>query len=113
VLDRSDSIARTIISILVFFISGIVIGIITLIGSAIGLMNIMLVQFLNEQERLDYKAIGGKKKLVRRQFLIESVLISLMGAFWGIIWYCMQVNLIALSLGTRLCHSVELGDHWV
>ena len=102
VLDRSDSIARTIISILGFlFISGIVIGIITLIGSAIGLMNIMLVSVSERTREVGLiKAIGGKSKLVRRQFLIESVLISLMGAFWGIILGIAAGNLIALSLGT-------------
>jgi putative ABC transport system permease protein len=102
VLDRSDSVARTIISILGFlFISGIVIGIITLIGSAIGLMNIMLVSVSERTREVGLiKAIGGKSKLVRRQFLIESVLISLMGAFWGIILGVAAGNLIALSMGT-------------
>ena len=102
VLDRSDSVARTIINILGFlFISGIVIGFITLIGSAIGLMNIMLVSVSERTREVGLiKAIGGKKKLVRRQFLIESVMISLMGAFWGIIIGIIAGNLIALQLGT-------------
>jgi putative ABC transport system permease protein len=102
VLDRSDSVARTIINILGFlFISGIVIGFITLIGSAIGLMNIMLVSVSERTREVGLvKAIGGKKKMVRRQFLIESVMISLLGAFWGIILGIIAGNLIALQLGT-------------
>jgi putative ABC transport system permease protein len=102
VLDRSDSVARTIINILGFlFISGIVIGFITLIGSAIGLMNIMLVSVSERTREVGLiKAIGGKKKLVRRQFLIESVMISLLGAFWGILLGIIAGNIIALQLGT-------------
>jgi putative ABC transport system permease protein len=102
VLDRSDSIARTIISILGFLlISVMVIGIITLIGSAIGLMNIMLVSVSERTREVGLiKAIGGKSKMVRRQFLLESVIISLMGAFWGIILGIAAGNLIALSLNT-------------
>jgi putative ABC transport system permease protein len=102
VLDRSDSVARTIISILGFlFIAGIAIGFITLIGSAIGLMNIMLVSVSERTREVGLiKAIGGKKRMVGRQFLIESVIISLMGAFWGIITGIIAGNLIALSMGT-------------
>jgi putative ABC transport system permease protein len=102
VLDRSDSIARTIINILGFLlISVMVIGLITLAGSAIGLMNIMLVSVSERTREVGLiKAIGGKSNMVRRQFLLESVIISLMGAFWGIILGIAAGNLIALSLGT-------------
>ena len=102
VLDRSDSIARTIINILGFLlISVMVIGLITLVGSAIGLMNIMLVSVSERTREVGLiKAIGGKSNMVRRQFLLESVIISLMGAFWGIILGIAAGNLIALSLGT-------------
>jgi putative ABC transport system permease protein len=49
-------------------------------------MNIMLVA-VNERTREVglIKAIGGKSKNVRQQFLFESVIISLLGAFFGII----------------------------
>jgi putative ABC transport system permease protein len=64
-------------------------------------MNIMLVSVSERTREVGLiKAIGGKKKLVRRQFLIESVMISLMGAFWGIIIGIVAGNLIALQLGT-------------
>jgi putative ABC transport system permease protein len=102
VLDRSDSVARTALNILGFLlISVIVIGLITLIGSAIGLMNIMLVSVSERTREVGLiKAIGGKSKLIRRQFLLESVIISLMGAFWGIFFGILLGNLIALQLGT-------------
>jgi len=87
VIEKSDKVAELFIG----FLSSIAgsagaIGLITLIGAAIGLMNIMLVA-VNERTREVglIKAIGGKSKNVRQQFLFESVIISLLGAFFGII----------------------------
>lgn len=77
------------------------IGMITLIGAAIGLMNIMLVA-VNERTREVglIKAIGGKQKNIRWQFLFESTLISLLGAFFGIILGILVGNLFAAFLKT-------------
>ena len=77
------------------------VGALTLGIGGIGLMNIMLVSVSERTREVGLvKAIGGKKKMVRRQFLIESVMISLLGAFWGIILGIISGNLIALQLGT-------------
>ncbi|HMX78426.1 MAG TPA: ABC transporter permease [Chitinophagaceae bacterium] len=86
-LDRSDSVAEKAMNILGFFtLSVLFIGFITLIGSAIALMNIMLVSVSERTREVGLvKAIGGKSKSVRTQFLLESVIISLLGAFFGII----------------------------
>lgn len=86
-LDRSDSVAEKAMNILGFFtLSVLFIGFITLIGSAIALMNIMLVSVSERTREVGLvKAIGGKSKSVRSQFLIESVIISLLGAVFGII----------------------------
>lgn len=87
VLDRSDSVAEKAMNILGFFtLSVIFIGFITLVGAAIALMNIMLVSVSERTREVGLiKAIGGKGKSVQAQFLIESVVISLLGAFFGII----------------------------
>ena len=87
ILDRSDSVAEKAMNILRFFtLSVIFIGFITLIGSAIALMNIMLVSVSERTREVGLvKAIGGKGKSIKSQFLIESVIISLLGAFFGII----------------------------
>lgn len=102
VLDRSDSIAEKAMKSLGFItISAMVIGLITLIGAAIGLMNIMLVSVAERTKEVGLiKAIGGKSKLVRRQFLLEAVIISVMGAIFGIVLGILVGNLFSVVLNT-------------
>ena len=99
-IEKSDRVAEMFIG----FLSSIAgsagaIGLITLIGAAIGLMNIMLVA-VNERTREVglIKAIGGKRKNVRQQFLFESIIISLFGAFFGIILGILVGNIFAAYL---------------
>ena len=102
VIDKSDKFAEMFIG----FLAGIsgaagAIGMITLIGAAIGLMNIMLVAVSERTREVGLiKAIGGKKKDVRRQFLFESVCISLLGAVFGIILGVGVGNIFSLVLNT-------------
>jgi len=102
VLDRSDSVAETAMNSLRFLtISANVIGLITLIGAAIGLMNIMLVSVSERTREVGLiKAIGGKSRLVSRQFLTEAILISLMGAGFGILLGIGVGNIFSLVLDT-------------
>jgi putative ABC transport system permease protein len=102
VLDRSDSIVEKAMNTLGFLtISATVIGFITLIGAAIGLMNIMLVSVSERTREVGLvKAIGGKSKIVRRQFLMEAVLISVLGAIFGIFLGVMVGNLFSIVLNT-------------
>jgi len=101
-IDKSDALAETFIG----FLSGIsgaagVIGLITLIGAAIGLMNIMLVAVTERTKEVGLiKALGGTRKIVRMQFLFESVIISSMGAVIGIILGVLGGNIIGMALGT-------------
>jgi putative ABC transport system permease protein len=102
VLDRSDSVAETAMNSLRFLtISATVIGLITLIGAAIGLMNIMLVSVSERTREVGLiKAIGGKSRIVSRQFLTEAILISLMGAAFGILLGIGVGNIFSLVLNT-------------
>jgi putative ABC transport system permease protein len=102
VLERSNSIAEKAISVLGYLTAAvIVIGFITLIGSAIGLMNIMLVAVAERTKEVGLiKAIGGKSKAVRQQFLWESIIISVLGALFGIILGILVGNLFSLVLNT-------------
>ncbi len=102
VIDKSDKFAQMFIG----FLAGVsgaagAIGMITLIGAAIGLMNIMLVAVSERTREVGLiKAIGGKKKDVRRQFLFESVCISILGAVIGIILGILVGNLFSVILNT-------------
>jgi putative ABC transport system permease protein len=102
VLDRSDSIAEKAMNSLGFLtISATVIGLITLIGAAIGLMNIMLVSVSERTKEVGLvKAIGGKSKMVRRQFLLEAMIISVLGALFGIILGIFVGNIFSIVLST-------------
>jgi putative ABC transport system permease protein len=101
-IDKSDALAETFIGFLKG-ISGVtvIIGFLTLMGAAIGLMNIMLVAVTERTKEVGLiKALGGTKKIVRQQFLFESVIISSMGAVIGIVLGVLGGNLIGLALGT-------------
>lgn len=102
VLDRSDSVAEKAMNSLRFLtISATVIGLITLIGAAIGLMNIMLVSVSERTREVGLvKAIGGKSQMVSRQFLLEAIIISMLGAFFGIILGILVGNSFSLVLNT-------------
>jgi len=102
VLDRADSVAEKAMNSLGFLtISATVIGLITLIGAAIGLMNIMLVSVSERTREVGLiKAIGGKRRSVSRQFLLEAIIISILGAFFGIILGVAVGNLFSFVLKT-------------
>ncbi len=101
-LEKSDKFAELFIG----FLSSITgsagaIGLITLIGAAIGLMNIMLVAVNERTKEVGLiKAIGGKSRNVRQQFLFESVIISMLGALFGIFLGVMVGNLFSIILKT-------------
>ncbi|WP_026764198.1 ABC transporter permease [Sediminibacterium salmoneum] len=102
VIEKSDKFAEMFIG----FLSSITgaasaIGLITLIGAAIGLMNIMLVAVNERTKEVGLvKAIGGKSKYVRQQFLFESMIISLLGALFGIILGILVGNIFGIILDT-------------
>jgi putative ABC transport system permease protein len=101
-INKSDSIAEVFMNSLgAITTAAAFIGLITLIGAAIGLMNIMLVA-VNERTREIglIKAIGGTKRSIRTQFLFESVLISLIGAIFGIVLGVLVGNIVGMFLHT-------------
>ncbi len=101
-IDKSDSIAETLLTNLGFLEKGTIgIAFITLIGAAIGLMNIMLVAVNERTKEIGLiKALGGTKEDIRAQFLYESILISLLGAVVGIVSGVLLGNVVAILLKT-------------
>lgn len=101
-IDKSDALAEMFIGLL----SGIgsaagAIGFITLMGAAIGLMNIMLVAVTERTKEVGLiKALGGTKRGIRQQFLLESVIISFLGAVIGILLGVLGGNVVGMALNT-------------
>jgi putative ABC transport system permease protein len=86
-IDRSDSIQQELSGQLAYVtVGGVAIGAITLIGAAIGLMNIMLVSVTERTREIGVrKAIGATPAIIRKQFLIEAIVICIIGGVAGII----------------------------
>lgn len=99
-ITKSDAIAQTLFENLKYIaIGGIAIGVITLIGASIGLMNIMLVSVTERTREIGVrKAIGANPSVIRKQFLIEAVVICLMGGALGILLGILLGNSISLMM---------------
>ena len=87
-ISRSDDLVNKIASITgVLGISAWIIGIITVLGSSIALMNIMIVSVTERTREIGVrKSLGATQKTIAWQFFMETLLIGQMGGFVGIIF---------------------------
>jgi putative ABC transport system permease protein len=77
--------------------AAVIIGIITLLGSVIGLMNIMLVSVAERTREIGVsKALGARSSTIKQQFLTEAIMISLLGGLAGVISGMMMGNLVGV-----------------
>ena len=100
-ITKSDSLANMLIDkIQTVTLGATLIGIITLLGAAIGLMNIMLVSVTERTREIGIrKSLGATAQLIRNQFLMEAVVICLIGGALGIILGVGLGNLLSFQLG--------------
>ncbi|HEX5625709.1 MAG TPA: ABC transporter permease [Saprospiraceae bacterium] len=80
--------------------AAIAIGLMTLLGAAIGLMNIMLVSVTERIREIGIaKALGATRKNIIQQFLTEAVLICQLGGLLGILLGIPVGNIVTLLIG--------------
>lgn len=101
-LDSIDQI-NTMLSLLLTGIASI-----SLIVGGIGIMNMMLVSVTERTTEIGLrKALGAKPRTIRLQFLLESILLSLMGGVMGILVGAMLAFGVSLMISTPFTLSVS------
>jgi len=98
---RSDSVAKSLIENLSMVTKvAFIIGIITLLGASIALMNIMLVSVTERTREIGTrKAIGATKRSITQQFLTEAIIITQLGGWTGILFGIVIGNVVAKQIG--------------
>lgn len=96
-MERSDDLINRITSITgILETAAWIISIITILGSSIALMNIMLVSVTERTREIGVrKAMGAKNSTIATQFLIETIVIGQFGSILGIILGVLTGLLIA------------------
>lgn len=101
-VEKSDNLARLLIENIQYVtMAATIIGLITLLGAAIGLMNIMLVSVSERTREIGIrKAMGATSKMIRDQFLVEAIVIGQLGGLLGIVMGIMVGNIMSVILGS-------------
>jgi putative ABC transport system permease protein len=86
-IERSDDLINRVASITGYLeVAAWIISIITILGSSIALMNIMLVSVTERTREIGVrKALGAKNATISTQFFIETIVIGQIGSVLGII----------------------------
>ena len=100
-LERSDDLINRILSITgALNIAAWIISIITIFGSSIALMNIMLVTVTERTREIGVrKALGAKKNTIATQFFLETLVIGQIGGLLGI--------LLGIGIGYAVATSLD------
>lgn len=96
-IAKSETLAQELESITsILRLGGFGVGFITLLGACIALMNIMLVSVTERTMEVGVrKALGATPLRIRQQFIIEALIVCVLGGLGGIIFGILIGNLIA------------------
>lgn len=100
-IRRSDSVLKELENISGYLkIGGSLVGFITLLGASIGLMNIMMVSVTERTREIGVrKALGATKLQIRQQFLVEAIVVCLLGGVFGVLMGVVMGNAVAGLIG--------------
>lgn len=100
-IRRSDSVLKELENISGYLkIGGSLVGFITLLGASIGLMNIMMVSVTERTREIGVrKALGATKRQIRQQFLVEAIVVCMLGGIFGVLMGVIMGNAVAGLIG--------------
>ncbi|WP_373511925.1 ABC transporter permease [Persicitalea sp.] len=101
-IERADALSKDFVDIIGYLrIGGFGIGIITLLGASIALMNIMMVSVTERTREIGIrKSLGATPRVIRFQFLMEAIVICIMGGIAGLLLGIMIGNIISNTIST-------------
>jgi putative ABC transport system permease protein len=96
-IERADALAKNFEEISGYLrIGGFGIGIITLLGASIALMNIMLVSVTERTREIGIrKSLGATPSVIRFQFLMEAIVVCILGGIGGLVLGIIVGNVIS------------------
>lgn len=99
-ITKADNLAKMLLeNTAVITMAATVIGLITLLGAAIGLMNIMLVAVTERTNEIGVrKALGANSRAIRNQFLSEAIVIGQLGGFIGVVLGILVGNIVSMAM---------------
>lgn len=84
-------------------LGGFAIGLITLLGASIALMNIMMVSVTERTREIGVrKALGATPQKIRQQFLIEAIVICQIGGLIGVV--------VGMGMGNVVASFMDVGQ---
>jgi len=103
-LGKSESLQESLDSVISGLqMSGFGIAFVTLLGASIALMNIMLVSVTERTREVGVrKALGATPLRIRQQFVIEAIVVCIIGGIGGIILGIIVGNIITSALSIKI-----------
>lgn len=103
-IERSETLAQEMESITsALRMGGFGISFVTLLGASIALMNIMLVSVTERTREVGVrKALGATPLRIRQQFVIEAIVVCLLGGVVGVLLGIGFGNLVAMIMDLRI-----------